>query len=275
MRLDPESLPLRDYHKAKRLMWNPQDIDYSKDATDFAAMTDAEKTLVRTALALFIGGEAAVTHDLSPLLIALKREGGRLEEEMFITTQLFEESKHVEFFAAVLEAIGNPEVDPDTHAGASYPQLFAELDRALEALLHDHSPKVQAEAVVTYHMIVEGVLAETGYYGFFRALREKNLMPGLTQGLEYLQRDEARHIAFGLHLLSRLIQADPGLWQVVQARLEALMPIASGVYMELLLPHMQPDLPFGLDLNDIMGYAGRQYTARVNVLERAHLRQTA
>jgi ribonucleoside-diphosphate reductase beta chain len=274
MRLDPNSLPLRDYHKAKRLMWNPQDIDFSKDAADFAAMTDMEKHLVRSALALFIGGEAAVTHDLSPLLIALKREGGRLEEEMFITTQLFEESKHVEFFAAVLEAIGSAEIDPMQFAGASYPQLFMELDRALEHLLHDHSPQAQAEAVVTYHMIVEGILAETGYYGFFKAFREKNLMPGLTQGLEYLQRDESRHIAFGLHLLSRLIESDPTMWEVIQARLNTLMPIASGVYMELLMPWL-PDLPFGLDLNDILEYAGKQYNARLGVLERARTPKAA
>lgn len=268
MRLDPTSLPLRDYHKSKKLNWNPQDLDFSQDRKDFAAMTDRERQIVLTALALFVGGEAAVTHDLSPLLIALKKEGGHLEEEMFLTVQLYEESKHVEFFAAALESIGVTEIEPRDHAGASYPVLFAELETSLERLLIDQSTQAQAEAVTTYHMIIEGVLAETGYYAFFKALREKGLMPGLTQGLEYLQRDESRHIAFGLHLLTRLIRAEPGLWEAVEARLNALMPIASNVYMELFMAYL-PDLPFGLDMGDVLNYASKQYMARVNVLERA------
>jgi ribonucleoside-diphosphate reductase beta chain len=274
MRLDPTSLPLRDYHKAKRLAWNPQDIDFAQDAKDYAAMTVEEQALIRTALVLFIGGEASVTHNLAPLMIALKKQGGTLEEEMFLTTQLFEEAKHVEFFDAVIGAIGLAEFDPLALAGEQYRLLFQALDQAMGALISDQSRMAQANAIVTYHMIVEGVLAETGYYGFFTALRAKGLMPGLTQGLEYLQRDEARHIAFGLHLLTRMIRAEPALWTIIEAQLSELMGLATGVYMELLSEFL-PELPFNLDLGDILAYAGRQYQARIGVLQRARTPELA
>ena len=32
---------------------------------------------------------------------------------------------------------------------------------------------------MTYNMIVEGVLAETGYQGYFTALERRGLMPGM------------------------------------------------------------------------------------------------
>jgi ribonucleoside-diphosphate reductase beta chain len=268
MLLDQSTLPLRDYHKAKRLLWNPQDLDLTQDKADWAAFTETERDLIRQSLTLFFGGEAAVTNDLAPLMIALRNDGAPLEEAMFIATQLFEEAKHVEFFDLILREIVGDMADPKSIAGPNYLSLFSELELALDALLTDHSPEAQVRAVASYHMIIEGVLAETGYYGIFTALRKQKLMPGLTQGLEYLQRDEARHIAFGLHLLSRHLTANPSLWPVVEAQLDKLMPLANGVYFEL-LANFLPVLPFGLDLQDILDFASRQYRSRVGVLERS------
>lgn len=54
----------------------------------------------------------------------------------------------------------------------------------------------------------------------------------------------------------------------MEGQLNALLPLAQGVFMELLSDFL-PNIPFDLDLNDVIGYAGRQYMARVAVLERA------
>jgi len=269
MYLNRDLLPLKDYHKAKKLMWNPQDIDYTQDKLDWAAMSEREKNLVRRGIGLFLSGEAFVTHDLAPLLVALRHEGGHLEEEMFITTQLFEESKHVEFFADVQDQVIGEVLNLDHLAGENYRTLFEkELGTALGLLLTDHSREAQAQAVATYHIVIEGVLAETGYYGIFTALKKKNLMPGLLSGLELVQRDEARHIAFGLHLLARLVKDDPALWDMIEMRINTLLPVAQGIFLELLEPFL-PDIPFQLDLNEMLAYAGKQYMARMGVLERA------
>lgn len=269
MLLNRELLPLRDYHKAKKLMWDPQDLSYEQDKRDWAAMNQREQDIVKRSLALFLAGETYVTHDLSPLIVALRYEGGHLEEEMFLTTQLFEESKHVEFFSDVLEQVIQEVPTLESIAGSSYKEIFQkELAAALGRLLTDHSRLAQVEAVVTYHMIIEGVLAETGYYGIFTALRDKGLMPGLTKGLELVQRDEARHIAFGLHLLTRIFAENPELRPIAEARLHKLMLPAQGVFMELFEDFL-PDIPFGLDLNNILAYAGAQFMARLNVLDRS------
>ena len=48
---------------------------------------------------LFQAGEEAVTLDLLPLIRAIAQEG-RIEEEMYLTTFLWEEAKHVDFSIA-------------------------------------------------------------------------------------------------------------------------------------------------------------------------------
>ncbi|MDQ7864003.1 hypothetical protein RCO48_31735 [Peribacillus frigoritolerans] len=53
----------------------------------------------------FRAGEEAVTLDLLPLIMAIANEG-RIEEEMYLTTFLFEEAKHMEFFRYTLDQIG-------------------------------------------------------------------------------------------------------------------------------------------------------------------------
>jgi ribonucleotide reductase beta subunit family protein with ferritin-like domain len=63
------SRPKSLYEKAKRLgIWNPSDIDFSKDTTDWSNLKDDEKDLILRLLAMFVAGEEAITLDLLPLM---------------------------------------------------------------------------------------------------------------------------------------------------------------------------------------------------------------
>ncbi|BCX04566.1 MAG: ribonucleotide-diphosphate reductase [Candidatus Roseilinea sp.] len=263
--LDQTCLPLSLYHKAKQLIWDPRDIDLAQDVRDWQRMDERERDIITRLSAQFLGGEIAVTHDLTPLLAAIRRQGGLLEEEMFLTTQLFEESKHVEWFDRWHRAMGAPATITPS---APYRRLFeVELPAALNRLLSDDTPCAQVEAIATYHLIVEGVLAETGYHGFARALRDNGLMPGTVRGIELVQRDEARHIAYGLYVLERLLRREPALWDILMARLNALLPLALDIVSETFAPYGDA-IPFGLDPAEFIAYAGAQFDHRLNALER-------
>ncbi len=264
--LDASRLPLSLYHKAKQLVWDPRDIDLAQDARDWQRMGEREQDIILRLSAQFLGGEVAVTHDLAPLLIAIRQQGGLLEEEMFLTTQLFEESRHVEWFARWHQALGVPALPG---LSAPYHRLFQdELPSALGRLLNDPSPTAQVEAIATYHLIIEGVLAETGYRGYVRALRDHGLMPGTVRGIELVQRDEARHIAYGLYALERLLRSDPTLRDLLMARLNALLPLAFDILSETFAPYGDA-IPFGLDPAEFITYAGEQFDHRLNALERS------
>jgi ribonucleoside-diphosphate reductase beta chain len=259
-----DTVAMRLYEKAKRLgVWNPSDVDFSQDVVDWPTMTDDQRDALLQTTSLFVAGEEAVTLDLLPLMLAIAREG-RLDEELYLTTFLWEEGKHTQFFRRFLDEVaGAPEGLARFH-GPSYRALFEEeLPRAMGALIGDPSPAAQVRASVTYNLIVEGVLAETGYHSYFAALEQQKLLPGLREGLHLIKQDESRHIAYGVHLLTRLLAADPPLWQIVEERMGALLPLALGVVDESFERYGDVS-PFGLERADIAAFASTQFQARLD-----------
>lgn len=265
-------LPMRLYHKAKKLgIWDPRSIDFSQDKLDWQRCTEPEQESILQLTSLFQAGEESVTLDLLPLIMAVAQEG-HIEEEMFLTTFLWEEAKHTEFFRRFLDEVVQERQDLHHFHNESYRKLFyEELPQTMNALLTDRSPLALIRASVTYNMIVEGVLAETGYHSYFNMLERNNIMPGLRQGIELLKRDESRHIAYGVFLISRLVAQDKSLWTHVQMRMNELLPLALGVIEQ---SDPDPDLPaeerpFGLLTADYMEFATVQFQKRYARIERA------
>lgn len=265
--LDHSMLPMRLYHKAKKLgVWDPREIDMSQDRADWNRFNDVEKEMSMRLNSLFLGGEEAVTRDLLPLIQVISKEG-RLEEEMFLTTFLWEEAKHVEIFRRMVDELGVTG-DLSVYHSDNYKRIFYEyLPEAMDRLNRDPSPEAQAEASVTYNMIVEGMLAETGYYSTFMSFKRLGIMPGTVQAFEYLKRDESRHICYGVYLLSRLIAEHDHIWDVVNKRMELLLEPAIGVVQDII--GEVDELPFGLDKDEMIQYSMKQFGARMNALERA------
>jgi len=260
--------PMRLYERAKKLgIWNPSEIDLAKDQADWIELTVNEKDLIWRLLGMFVSGEEAVTLDLLPLISVIAAEG-RLEEEMFLTTFLFEEAKHTDFFGRFLDEVAEGSIDLTQYHSANYRFIFYEaLPAALLALKEDASPAAQIRASVTYNMVVEGVLAETGYHAFFSALERSNRMPGLRKGIALLKQDESRHIAYGIYLLSRLVSAHPELWDELQDQMNSLLPAAIGVIGEAFAAY--DIVPFGLVEDDFINYAMDQFSKRSERLEKA------
>jgi len=261
--------PMRLWHKAKQYgIWDPRAIDFTQDIADWQRLAPSEQDLILRLCALFQGGEEAVTLDLLPLIMVIAQEG-RLEEEIFLTSFLWEEAKHVEAFRRFLDEVAQETSDLSHYQTPDYSTIFhEELPRALNRLRTDASPVAQAEASVTYNMIVEGVLAETGYHVFYSMLRRNNLMPGMQQIVEYLKRDESRHLAYGIFLLSRLV-AEHGddVWQAIEQRMDQLLTPAIGVINEVFFAY--DVMPFELQLDEFVEYAMNQFQKRIDRLEKA------
>lgn len=266
-----DSVPMRLFQKAKRLgIWDPQAIDFSRDGADWAGLTDLEKDFILRTVALFQAGEEGVTSDLLPLIMVVASEG-RIEEEIFLTSFLWEEAKHVEFFRRWLDEVVGTHQDLGHYLTPSYRHLFlVELPTALSALKTNQSTEAQIRASVTYNMIIEGVLAETGYHGFRESLEGNGLLPGLLEGIRYVSRDESRHIRYGLFLLNRLINDTPSGWRVMNERMNELFGPAMGVIGEFWDPYDSDHGPFGQRMETFLEFASVQFDQRMKVLERDH-----
>ena len=256
------------FERAKRHgIWNPSDLDFSQDKRDWERLSDDERDVVICLSTLFMAGEEAVTRDLLPLIHVVAQEG-RLEEEMFLTTFLWEEAKHVDFFHRFMTEVAGTHCNPSGFRSANYERIIGEaLPDALNALRLDPSPAAQARASTVYNMIVEGMLAETGYHAYFTVLDRNNIMPGQRKGIGLLKLDESRHIAYGVYLLSRLMAEDPSLFEVIQQTMDELLAPGLGVVADVFT---QYDVaPFGLQEDEFSQYALMQFQKRLARIERA------
>jgi len=266
--LDWKSVPMRLFQKAKRLgTWDPQAIDFSHEVADWEALAPDERDFILRTVSLFQAGEEGVTQDLLPLIMAVA-EDGRIEEEIFLTSFLWEEAKHVEFFRRWLDCIGVHE-DLEKFMTPSYRQLFlVELPDALNALKADRSTEAQIRASVTYNMIIEGVLAETGYHGFRESLEANGKLPGLLDGIRLVSRDESRHIRYGVFLLNRLINDSSDGWDVMNQHMNQLLAPTLGVISEFWEDYEGEVGPFGQRMETYLDFASTQFDKRMRVLER-------
>lgn len=270
--IDHSNPAMKLYHKAKKLgVWNPLDIDFTKDKEDWKKLTQIEQEYIVSLVAQFNAGEECVTMEILPLMATMAAEG-RLEDEMYLTTFAFEEAKHTEFFRRFLDEVACVHgVDLSEAFQPAYRKvIYEELPKAMQALWTDQSLEAQMNASVTYNMMIEGVIAETGYHNFYNILDKEGILPGLREGVALIQRDESRHIGYGVYLISRLVAEDPTLLPKVQSRMQELM----GMTEELLeegareYDHMEVR-PFDLARNESQEYAATRFMGRMNVIARS------
>jgi ribonucleoside-diphosphate reductase beta chain len=271
-KLNAASFPMRLWQKAKKFgIWNPSDIDFSQDIKDWAALTDLEREVLLNLAAMYQAGEESVTLDLLPLIMVIANQG-QLEEEMFLTSFLWEEAKHLETFGRFMNEVAQASGDLSRFHTPSYHTIFyQELHASLEALKTDSGPVALAKASVTYNMIVEGVLAETGYHAYHNILERHQIMPGMRYAMQKFKQDESRHIAYGVYLLSRLVaeHGDP-VWEAIESRMGELFIPAIGVVNELFdITAARGPIPFNLEQDEFVNFAVSQFQKRIARVERA------
>jgi ribonucleoside-diphosphate reductase beta chain len=269
--LTDDSVPWRLWEKAKRHgIWNPADIDFTVDAQQWRALAPDEQDLLLRLATLFQGGEEAVVIDILPLLDVVSQER-RLDEQLYLTSFVWEEAKHVEGMHRFLHAVGALDTDLTRFHTPAYHTIFTDaLPQAMQRLRHDTSPVAQARASATYNMIVEGVLAATGYHMFHEVLVSRGILPGMQQMTALLKLDESRHIAYGLYLLSRLgVEHGAPVWDAIADTMNVLMDPAVAVITEAFAAYPADAVPFALSAAPFVEHAMSQGAKRLDRLERA------
>jgi ribonucleoside-diphosphate reductase beta chain len=276
--VDADSLPWRLWEKAKKLFWDPADIDYSVDRAQWAATPVEYQDAVLGAALGFMVGEEAVTLDILPLTMAMADEG-RLEEVIYLSSFALEEAKHVDFFRRWLTEVG---ADLDAYSerqrvaaerlglpfdmGRDRGMWESELPRVMRRLLVDHSPRAVLDAAITYNQFVEGCLAISGYGMWHDLITTLQAFPAMQEGLRHVRADEARHITYGTYLCQRVLAANPDLIDFARARMIELRDVWFTTYPQV----EDPANPVGTE-------QGRKFRAgvedqmnrRIAVMERA------
>lgn len=266
----------RLYQKAKKNgKWDPDEIDFSQDKIDFDNMREDEKITALPLVASFAAGEEAVTVDILPMVSAIAHQG-RLEDTMFLTTFMFDEAKHTEMFSRWQNIVGIGDMDLTVFHSDSYKRIFYEkLPETMNRLLTDDSPEAVIRAATIYNMVVEGILAESGYHSFRQIFKKADYFPGILQGIDYLNLDEGRHMQFGIYTIQRLIAGNERYHKVFNDFMDELWPDAYGVveYLtslyEIQMAQEWTESRLDFDAEGMRTYAKRQFEIRKGQVNRA------
>jgi len=232
--LDPELDSSSFYHRWETQQWAVADLDFSVDRQQWANIPAPVQKTLRTTMILFFVGEQIVTDTLAPVLHAAPLE----DERIFLATQVADEARHTVFFQRFFEEVlgheggiraAMQEFRPRARAG--YRRLFdVELVNAIDACrLEPRDPVAFVNAVVTYHLVIEGYLALGGQRTTLRLLRKIGILPGFINGFTAVARDESRHIGFGVLALRRRVLENPEMGRVIAKKVYDLLPSAVDV----------------------------------------------
>jgi ribonucleoside-diphosphate reductase beta chain len=229
----PETLLLKDpeqlYLDWEHAHWAAQDIDLSGDRPDWSGLEEEERNLLYFALSSLMVAEERISTQFVGLVLAQDNE----EEGSFLSTQLVDEVRHMQFYARFQDEVI---ADPGTIAahvarsrevlGEPFRKIFDEaLVQAHDRLLADPADReAKVDFVTIYHMILEGTLGLVTSHFLLDLLRQRELLPGFVDGYSRIAADEQRHIAYGTWFLREAVAADPAMADAVRDQIKALLP---------------------------------------------------
>src|SRR5205807_4848387 len=86
-------------------------------------------------------------------------------------------------------------------------------------------------AIMLYHLVIEATLAQPGQHFIESSLGERELLPGLREGVRNVSRDEQRHIAFGVKMIADLVREDPECEPAIEELLREILPYTAAVFV--------------------------------------------
>jgi ribonucleoside-diphosphate reductase beta chain len=218
----------------------------------------------------FFLGEERVTTELLPFAIAAPSH----EARAFLATQLSDEARHMVFFDRFYREVFGVDAETLSHnLQLQRPQMNKEWGQLFDGILHDCADALRTDpsdmtalvrGVTVYMIVIEGTLALTGARFIIRTLKDRDLLPGFRQGFTAVNRDESRHVGFGVKFLADAIKADPEHARTVQATLEETLPVGT---LALVPPGTENpydfDTPFGYHSSEIFEYAMRSLSKKL------------
>ena len=222
------------YTRWEQNNWEAMSIDFSKDRAGWDALNEIQQKSALWLYSMFFFGEDSVTDNLSPYIDAAPKE----EQKYFLATQQVDEARHAIFFHRFFkEVIGAGDTVAATLAFTEsqlnwgYRKVFDRLERMGEELSRDRSLPKFAQAITLYHLVVEATLAQPGQHFIEDFFANSGTMPGFSEGMGNVSRDEQRHIGFGVKVLSELFRESDECRQASVELLREVMPWTSGVFV--------------------------------------------
>jgi len=186
------------YKQSVAVFWTPEEIDFSKDHSDWAKLTADEKHFVTHVLAFFAGSDGIVMENL------VRRFQGEVDSQvvkLFYSFQNAMEGIHSETYSLLIDTYVKNEEEKAKlfNAITTIPCIKEKADWALHWMNADKSFGTRLAAFAC----VEGIFFSGAFCAIFW-LKKRGLLPGLTFSNELISRDEGLHTQFAVALFHTL-----------------------------------------------------------------------
>src|SRR3954451_12150069 len=257
----------------ERQPWSSEQFDFTLDVEQWAdpdLISPEQKDFFQWSLSSFFLGEERVTTELLPFAIAAPSH----EARAFLATQISDEAKHMVFFDRFYREVFGADAETLTaNLRQQRPAMNEQWGELFDGILHDCAERLRLDpsdfdalvrGVTVYMVVIEGTLALTGARFILRYLKEADRLPGFRQGFTAVNRDESRHVGFGVKFLADAIRADPRHKRTVEATLQETLPIGT---LALAPPPVADPYafvtPFGYASTEIYEYAMRSLSKKL------------
>ena len=186
------------YKQSVAVFWTPEEIDFSKDQSDWTKMTEDEKHFIKHILAFFAGSDGIVMENL------VTRFQGEVKSQvvkLFYSFQNAMEGIHSETYSLLIDTYVKDEVEKAKLFNA-IDDIPAIEEKANWALHWMNSDRTFGTRLVAF-ACVEGIFFSGAFCAIFW-LKKRGLMPGLTFSNELISRDEGLHTQFAMALFHTL-----------------------------------------------------------------------
>jgi ribonucleoside-diphosphate reductase subunit M2 len=186
------------YKQSVAVFWTPDEIDFSKDHSDWAKLTANEKHFVCRILAFFAGSDGIVMENL---VTRFQGEVSSQVVKLFYSFQNAMEGIHSETYSLLIDTYVKDEEEKAVLFNAinTIPCIEKKAEWALNWMGSDKS---FATRLVGF-ACVEGIFFSGAFCSIFW-LKKRGLLPGLTFSNELISRDEGLHTQFAVSLFHTL-----------------------------------------------------------------------
>ena len=253
--------------------WNSESFDFTVDAeqwNDASLFSDEQRRFMLFSLSEFFLGEERVTTELLPFAIAAPTD----DQRIFLASQIADEARHCVFFDRFYrEVIGSDTQTIADNLDVQRANVNDDFKRLFDGILHDVTDELRRDpsnfealvrGITVYMIVIEGTLALTGARFILRSLKQMDRLPGFRDGFTHVNRDESRHVGFGVKFLADAIKQDERMKEVVQETLSDTLPVGvlafSPPWVE---DRFNFQTPFGYHSSELFEYAMKSLSKKL------------
>ena len=189
------------YKKQIDCFWRAEEIDLSKDLTNWESLNGDERHFISMILAFFAASDGIVLENLATRFMS---EVQVSEARAFYGFQIAMENIHSQTYSLLIETYIKDKEEKNKlfNAIEHFPCIKKKSDWA-QKWIHDNRSSFATRLVA--FACVEGIFFSGAFCSIYW-IKKRGLMPGLTFSNELISRDEALHCEFAILLYSKLVK---------------------------------------------------------------------